>query len=748
MSNVFELNYYGRYYEQQGYDIPFMVLECAQMKDLENNASVIKWVLKRPVFDLPEGTPPPSSLTTGATTLTIGNEQVYFKERVAWDTDGFPAESGTSVSGTVTIPHNRDGSKTIAVSLSTAVYYQEIETVSETWTLNETNCKSSVSQNPADVESMAVCVISAYNPKYTHDVTYQFGTLTGTVVSGVAGGSYAWELPETFYGQIGATNTSKNGTLTCKTYVDDELIGTSTCTFTATVGAKITAPIITAMAYDTDEAVLALTGDNTIIIPGFSDVHCSMGAEAQHGAAITSIKITNGSKSFINEESGTFENTNSYKYTFYATDSRGLMTTESIALSPLVVDGKAYVKPYYSISDIDFSVEGKLSFNISGYWWERIFPGTGKVNTANFQYRYMEEGGSYSNWITVPIAAYTATNPGVFSDETITITRLNYTKAYTIQTRVYDALTTVDLRDLIVRSMPVFDWGKGDFNFNVPVNFNAGVTGIKAEDIDGGGLRYGTCSTAAATADKVVVSDGFPATITGVSIRVKFSYGNSATYPTLNVNGTGAYPIVDYASSAEMAYKWYSGEVKDFVFDGSNWVMVDGMIATTTYYGKTILTNDVDTSEAKAITPYGVQKYVKQALSDSGGESGVWTPYFSTGISSHTTRQGWYQKIGNVVTAGFYIVATSAGSSENITINGLPFSPKYTACGGGHLAPIRYTQTAAFYGWLVNTSGVISPRGMAITSFGSAGTSNADNYFIYPTTGTTMYASGTICFTV
>lgn len=129
-------------------------------------------------------------------------------------------------------------------------------------------------------------------------------------------------------------------------------------------------------------------------------------------------------------------------------------------------------------------------------------------------------------------------------------------------------------------------------------------------------MRYGTCSTGASTSAKVVTCKGFPAPVTGTSIRVKFDSGNTANSPTMNVNNTGAYAIKSYGSTANMGYKWYSGEVKDFVFDGSYWVMVDGMVASTSYYGKTILTNTVDsTTQNKAVTPYGVQQAIQSALS-------------------------------------------------------------------------------------------------------------------------------------
>lgn len=72
--------------------------------------------------------------------------------------------------------------------------------------------------------------------------------------------------------------------------------------------------------------------------------------------------------------------------------------------------------------------------------------------------------------------------------------------------------------------------------------------------IDGSKNNYGTCSTAAATAAKVATltnsgADNFDLS-TGVTIHIKFTYSNTATSPTLNVNGTGAKAIMRYGTTA------------------------------------------------------------------------------------------------------------------------------------------------------------------------------------------------------
>ena len=60
---------------------------------------------------------------------------------------------------------------------------------------------------------------------------------------------------------------------------------------------------------------------------------------------------------------------------------------------------------------------------------------------------------------------------------------------------------------------------------------------------------YGTCDTAAGTAAKVVTCANFDQLITGVTIHVKFTYNNTVSSPTLNVNSTGAIAIMRYGTT-------------------------------------------------------------------------------------------------------------------------------------------------------------------------------------------------------
>lgn len=129
-------------------------------------------------------------------------------------------------------------------------------------------------------------------------------------------------------------------------------------------------------------------------------------------------------------------------------------------------------------------------------------------------------------------------------------------------------------------------------------------------------IWYGTCETGATTAAKVAATDTADFVLaTGNMVRIKFTNGNSYNgTATLNVDGTGAVNIARIGSTLTTRYYWTAGEVVDFVYDGTNFVMSAKGTAGTTYYGLTKLSSSVSsTSEALAATPKAV-KTVNDAL--------------------------------------------------------------------------------------------------------------------------------------
>lgn len=115
--------------------------------------------------------------TVDTTTVTINGTTVYEKARTNWDDRVFPAAKG-SVSGTITVAHNSDGTKTVDVGFSTRVYIFGPQEYGGTMTLTNID-------RTAPTVSCSVSSITAYGFKIsasssaTADI-WQYSTNGGT----------------------------------------------------------------------------------------------------------------------------------------------------------------------------------------------------------------------------------------------------------------------------------------------------------------------------------------------------------------------------------------------------------------------------------------------------------------------------------------------------------------------------------------------------------------------------------------
>lgn len=137
---------------------------------------------------------------------------------------------------------------------------------------------------------------------------------------------------------------------------------------------------------------------------------------------------------------------------------------------------------------------------------------------------------------------------------------------------------------------------------------------------DKGKVWFGVCATAAATQAKTVTIDGVTALSEGLFILVSFT--NAQTYngaPTLNLNSLGAKTVRRVTGTSAARYEWSAGEILPLVYNGTYWVILDGALATTTYYGVTKLsTGATSTSTATALTPASLNSLAQYMLSGVG----------------------------------------------------------------------------------------------------------------------------------
>ena len=426
--------------------------EISGSQDIANNRTTIAWSC---------GLHPEEQYYSNAVKMnavTINGTKVYSGGTYSDITD---YKDRTFDSGTITIPHNSDGSKNFTISAVSGWIYGNGDYYGEakSFTLPTIPRASSVSCSTANIGSKATITINRASSSFTHTLTYSFGSLSGTIATKTSNTNISWTIPTTFYSHI-PNSKSGTGTITCDTYNGSTLIGSKSTSFTATVSESASKPTLSPTVSDSNSTTTALTGDSSKFIKYYSNASVATGAQARNSATLKSQKITCGAKS-LTSASGTINAVESGSFTFSATDSRGYTTTQKVNKTLI-----NYIKLTCSMEAGAPTTAGVATLKISGNYWDGSF---GKVaNTLTVQYRYKAQGGSYSSWTTV-----SATKSNNTYNATATISGLNYQTTYVFQARAIDKLATKNTNEQTRRTTPVFDWSKNDFR----VNGNFRVTG-------------------------------------------------------------------------------------------------------------------------------------------------------------------------------------------------------------------------------------------------------------------------------
>lgn len=153
------------------------------------------------------------------------------------------------------------------------------------------------------------------------------------------------------------------------------------------------------------------------------------------------------------------------------------------------------------------------------------------------------------------------------------------------------------------------------------------ISKIKINDIEynliASNTAYGTCATAAATAAKVITTSS-PAEwvlTPGARITIKFTYTNSASNPTFNVNGTGAKSVWYGTGILTTANKGYAGTANrpmDFIYDGTQYVFMGWSYDANTTYTNASLGQGYGTCDTAATTTAKVVTLSSYALTTGG----------------------------------------------------------------------------------------------------------------------------------
>lgn len=207
--------------------------------------------------------------------------------------------SKTLASGTTTVTHEADGSKTISVSAYVDCVYGsygpgDIDLGSSTWQLTAIPRASSLSVSNGTLGTSQNITITPAVASYTHTLTYTCGSASGTIASGISGSTsgftQAWTPPLSLASQ-NTSGTSVSVTVRCETFYNSTSVGSKSVTVTMAMPASIKPSV--SMTLSDAMGYLSTYG---AYIQNKSKLGVVVNATASYGSAISSYSVKIGTR--------------------------------------------------------------------------------------------------------------------------------------------------------------------------------------------------------------------------------------------------------------------------------------------------------------------------------------------------------------------------------------------------------------------------------------------------------------------
>lgn len=231
-------------------------------------------------------------------------------------------------------------------------------------------------------------------------------------------------------------------------------------------------PTLDPEVYDTvDDIVDRLTGNKYILVRYASKPYFKTGASGHKGGYIDTQSVKNGATTIYGAE-GTFDSITDNMFTFAAVDNYGRSVTADMEFSRPNGYFIDYVRLTCNVSISEMTADGDVEVTLTGKYFDGTF---GKRdNSMRMHYDITKNNGDPEHVDMGYI--YPSVNGSDYS-YTFTISNLDYLGVYELVVRVSDeiAVQGAEARTILA-STPLFDWGREDFNFNIPVNINGDLT--------------------------------------------------------------------------------------------------------------------------------------------------------------------------------------------------------------------------------------------------------------------------------
>lgn len=216
--------------------------------------------------------------------LNLDGQNVHYSYPT-WETSG---EEYTLASGSSTISHNADGTKTLPISCTFNPNngLHGTITVSASLSLTTIPRSSSVSVSAGVIGSSVTININRQSSSFKHTVRYAWAGKSGTIATNVDA-STTWTIPLDFANDI-PNSASGTGTVYVDTYSGSTKTGTQSTTFTASVPANVKPTFTGVSLSDLNGAAQNLIPSGNTFIQVISNIKVAFnGAVGSYGSSIT-----------------------------------------------------------------------------------------------------------------------------------------------------------------------------------------------------------------------------------------------------------------------------------------------------------------------------------------------------------------------------------------------------------------------------------------------------------------------------
>lgn len=430
-------------FTSNSYEGRYLQLTITESVDVIGNSSTLTWTLKCVGGSV-------NYYSTAATTVKINGTQVYYKGATPWDSYEFPAAKGT-VSGTIKVAHNSDGSKTgVEVVFNTRVYYSTVNSYGGTIDLTKIDRSApTVSLSTSSVTASSVIITAASAAKadiwdYSIDngstwsrMSSTAGTLASKTITGLSPNtSYNVKVrARREYNQVYGTSSAKS----VKTLGNSLL--NSVNTFTVDVASPVLTMNWTVYAAYTHTLVIKEGNTTVLTITGLT---CSTGTNNK------TVTLTAAQRTTILQYMSSKQ---SFEATFYLTTYSGTTqigsTVSKTATIQTTSGTSAPTFSGFTHKDSDKSgtlaITGNDQIYVKGYSSLQIVIGTASPKNEALISSYKVTVGSGSKSFTTTTIEYGTIS--VFGNVALKVEVID-SRGYS--TAITKTLTVIDYEDISI----------------------------------------------------------------------------------------------------------------------------------------------------------------------------------------------------------------------------------------------------------------------------------------------------------